>query len=476
MTTGGGFVLNSSNQPLTSSGAVANYLTNGLVVACTNGTTCGFSTPKKGLLGPRIGFAYRANDKGTMSIHGGYGMGYTQVGLFQTSSLLSNQPYVSTPTFSNTQFSNPAGGAAGPPGLQSVTDIDPSYRPATLQNWSLSIEDEIVPHGILNITYAGDKADHIFSNGVDANFAQNSTTLGTPTCAASSNNINPAPPSAYQFDPCINTATTNANYYRPYQGYSSITSGVSIGQSNYNGLQTGFVYRIADLQLNSAYTFSKALGNQNQSAQGNLAYGFDSNIGFQNPRNPAGDYGRPSYDRTHVFTTAYVYEIPGFRHSSFITRELLSHWGTSGLITAQSGFATPVGLSSSYAGLANRPNQIAPLIRNSGSGKKALGQGPLYSYSSFAVPGFGTFGNSQPGVLRGPKEVSFATAVNKTFPITERVGAQLRAEAFNVFNHPNINSINSTYSFNQATNQSNFGYATSAGDMRQMEFSARITF
>jgi hypothetical protein len=44
-----------------------------------------------------------------------------------------------------------------------------------------------------------------------------------------------------------------------------------IGQSNYNGLQIGFVYRLRDLQPNEAYTFSKALGNQNQNAGGNLS-------------------------------------------------------------------------------------------------------------------------------------------------------------------------------------------------------------
>ncbi len=477
VTTGGGFIVNSANQPLTAAGTIANYTTNGVVQACQNNTPCGFTNPKKGLFAPRVGFAYRLNDKGSMSLHGGYGAGYTQVGLFQASSLLSNQPYVSTPTYANTQFSTPAGGTASPPGLQSFSSIDSTYRPAMLQSWSLTFEDEVIRRGILSVAYAGDKVDHIFSNAVDRNFAQNGTSSGSATCAASSNNLNPAPSTAWQFDPCLNTGTINANYYRPYPGYGSITTGVSIGGSNYHGLQTGFVYRLTDLQLNAAYTYSKALGNVNQSAQGNLAYGFDSNIGFQNPRNPSADYGRPSYDRTHVFTSAYVYEIPFFRHSNhLIARELLSGWGTSGLATLESGFAAPVGLSSSYAGLANRPNQIAPLIRNGGSGKKALGQAPIYSYASFAVPAFGTFGNSEPGVLRGPREVSFATAVNKNFPLTERVGVQLRAEAFNVFNHPNVNAINNTFSFAQATNASNFGYASSVGDMRQMEFSARIRF
>jgi hypothetical protein len=247
--------------------------------------------------------------------------------------------------------------------------------------------------------------------------------------------------------------------------------------ANYNALQTNFVYRLTDLQLNVAYTWSKALSNQNQTNTGSVAYAFDSNIGFQNPYNPGADYGRPSYDRPHVFVASYVYELPFFRNSSnFFARELLSHWGTSGLITAQSGFANTVSLSSPYAGLATRPNQIASLHRNSGSGKKAIGQPALYSYSSFAVPGWGTFGTSRPGLLRGPREVAFATAINKTFPITERAGLQLRAEAFNLFNHPNINSISTTFNFVSSATASGFAYATGAGDMRQLELAARITF
>ena len=472
----GAFTYNAAGQPLTSAGTVANYLTNGIVQAC-QGVPCGFTTPKKGLFALRVGFAYRLNSQGTASVHGGYGMGYTQVGMFQTSGLLSNNPYVSTPGFTNTQFSTPAAGSAGKPVIGSVSGLDAQYRPAMTQSWSLTVENEIIRRGILSIAYAGDKVDHIFSSNVDRNFPVPGTSTGSATCSASANNPAPVPQSQWLYDPCLNTGSVVSNYYRPYQGFGGIATGTSIGTSNYHGLQTGFVYRLTDLQLNAAYTFSKALGDQNQTAQGNLAYGFDSNIGFQNTYNPKADYGRPSYDRTHVFTAAYVYELPFFRHAdNLILRELLSHWGTSGLLTAQSGFTTPVSISTPYAGLANRANQVAPLIRNSGSGKQKEGQAALYDYHSFALPSFGTFGNSQPGVLRGPKEVSFAAAVNKSFPIGESLGVQLRAEAFNVFNHVNINSINSTIFASQATTASSFGYAASAGDMRQMEFSARVSF
>lgn len=485
--------------PVTSSGAVANITTNGIVSAC-KGLPCGLTTPKKGLFSPRVGFALRLNDRGTISLHGGYGIGYTQVGMFQTSGLLSNAPYVSTPSYSNTQFSNPAGGTANNPGLASATALDSTYRPAMIQSWSLTLENEVVPHGILTMAYAGNKADHIFSSAVDDNYPVYQPTTYTSNCA-----INPANPAnfttgatalpnrGYDFDPCLNSGNasvatslgynanakqTSSNYYRPYVGYGAINAGHSEGLANYNALQSGFIYRLHALQVNLAYTWSKSLGDQNPTGAGT---GYDSATGFTQPYNPKADYGLPNYDRTHVFTGAYVYELPFFAHShNLLVRELLSHWGTSGLATLESGFAATVGLSSTTSGLTSRPNQIGPIIRNKGtSGKFALGQAPLYSFSSFQLPAFGYFGNGHVGNVRGPREVNFATAVNKTFPITERVGAQLRVEAFNVFNHPNITSVSTTFNSNATTNVSGFGYVSSSnsvGDMRQMEFSARITF
>jgi hypothetical protein len=475
--------------PLTASGTVANITTNGIQTAC-QGIPCGVTTPKKALFSPRVGFALRLNDRGTLSLHGGYGVGYTQVGMFQTSGLLSNPPFVTTPSFSNTQFSSPAGGTANNPGLLSLAGLDNTYRPAMTQSWSLTVEGEVVPHGILAIAYAGSKTDHIFSSAVDRNYPTFKATTYTSNCAQNIINTTAAPSRAYDFDPCLNSANatntaspgynvnarqTNSNYYRPYPGYGTINSGVSIGSANYNALQSGFIYRLADLQLNLAYTYAKALGNQNPTGAGT---GYDSATGFSQPYNPSADYGLPNFDRTHVFTGAYVYELPFFKSShNFLARELLSHWGTSGLVTLESGFAETVGLSSSFSGLASRPDTIGPVVRNSGtSGKLALGQKPLYGYANFTTPSFGYFGNTRVGTFRGPKEVNFSTAVNKTFPIRERLGVQLRAEAFNVFNHPNISAVNTSFNSTAATNASGFGYATGAGDMRQMEFSGRITF
>jgi hypothetical protein len=88
----------------------------------------------------------------------------------------------------------------------------------------------------------------------------------------------------------------------------------------------------------------------------------------------------------------------------------------------------------------------------------------------FAKPAYGFFGNAGNGTIVGPREVAFNVSAGKTFPITERVGAQLRAEAFNVFNHPNITSISTQFG------AANFGQAISAGDPRIMEGVFRLSF
>ena len=75
-------------------------------------------------------------------------------------------------------------------------------------------------------------------------------------------------------------------------------------------------------------------------------------------------------------------------------------------------------------------------------------------------------------------------AVRREFPIHEGLKLQFRAEAFNVFNHPNFGSINS--SFGQKTfGQFTGTLATSLGVLsplyqmggpRSMQFALRLMF
>lgn len=486
ISTAGKETLNSSLQPLTSTGTVANLI-NGMVYAGVGGTSRGFDNPKKANFGPRIGFAYRLTNDGKTSLHGGAGAGYTQIALLETSSLLSNPPFVQSTSISNSLLSQPtAGGAAGAPGIPSLTVIGPDYRPTITTTYSLGVEREVMAGAVVQVAYAGSISKHVMAENYNYNFSQNETTSGTAACGGTGTN-NPlysttfpyAGPavSGYSFDPCLNQGTTSTLYYAPYPGYGTISGTNNGGIANYNGLQTGMVWKHKDLTLNAAYTWSKALEDVQPSNPGanGTGVGYDESASFQNPRNERGDYGKPDFDRPQVFTSAWVYEMPFFRHSdNVLAREVLSGWGTSGLAVLESGLAVYPSLSVSNTGLASRPNQIAK-VTHPGDGKTQLpGHTNYWSPASFQAPAWGTFGDAKAGVVRSPREITFNTALDKNFPITEHVGFKLRIETFNLFNHPNT-IMQGTWS-SPTPSASGFGAVIGAGDARQTEFSGRLTF
>jgi hypothetical protein len=61
-------------------------------------------------------------------------------------------------------------------------------------------------------------------------------------------------------------------------------------------------------------------------------------------------------------------------------------------------------------------------------------------------------------------------ALYKEFHATENVFFEFRAEAFNIFNHTNFTTINTTFG------NSAYGQATAAADPRVLEFSGRFHF
>ena len=481
ISTGGKETLNPSSQPLTSTGTVAN-LTNGLVFAGLNGTPRGFNTPTKSNFGPRVGFAYRLSNDGKTSIHAGFGLGYTQIAMLETSSLISNPPFVQSTTITNSLLSMPtAGGAAGAPGIPALTVIGPDYRPTATKTYSLAIERQLMANAVAQVAYAGSISQHVMAEGYNYNFPLNGSTSGTATCAA--NGGNPAnsttyqgpPVSGYGYDPCLNQGSVSTLYYAPYPGYGSISGTNNGGVANYNGLQSGLVWKHQDLTLNAAYTWSKSLEDVQPSNPGanGTGVGYDQSASFQNPRNKMADYGPPDFDRRHVFTSAWVYETPFFRHSSHVlAREAFGGWSTAGLAVLESGLAITPALSVGNAGLAVRPN-LAAAVTHPGDGKSNLGHSSYLSAASFQAPAWGEFGDSKPGSVRNPKEVAFNVALDKNFPINERVGFKMRVEAFNVFNHPST-IVQGAWSSQAAT--SSFGSVVGAGDPRQMEFSGRFTF
>ncbi len=58
--------------------------------------------------------------------------------------------------------------------------------------------------------------------------------------------------------------------------------------------------------------------------------------------------------------------------------------------------------------------------------------------NAFVDPPLGTFGTLGRNAIYGPHFWNVDFALAKSTPLTERVNLQLRAELFNIFNHPNF--------------------------------------
>src|SRR6185312_5111086 len=121
----------------------------------------------------------------------------------------------------------------------------------------------------------------------------------------------------------------NASLRAPYLGYSTNSLFYkSIGVSSYNSLQLGVRKRLSrGLQFSVSYTWSHSL--DEWSALSLFANGND-------PTQPNLSYGNSAYDRTHVFITSYLYELPSLAKKSW-ARVVVNGWQLNGVVIAQSG-------------------------------------------------------------------------------------------------------------------------------------------
>jgi hypothetical protein len=456
----GSFLLNGSNQPLTAGGQPAN-LVNGLAFAGKNGVPHGFFTPVKTNFGPRIGFAYDLSGHGTTSLRGGYGIGYSRIPLAQIYYAFGqNPPFNQSANILNSLLSDgTAGGTAVAPTPQNLNNVPFSFQPSQVQSYNLTLEHQIKTNLVGVVAYAGSQSRHLASGiggGNDINFP-------LPVTAPSAAGCLPAgqPASAsYNFDPCINSGTSSSNFTRPYLGYSTINQQYDGGSGNYNALQSSVSYRAGSSQFSLAYTWSKTLATVGGHGAGSNT---SQSSGPQNPRNWAAEYGPPSYDFPNVINATWVYAIPYFKGGNRATALALGDWSFQGLFQHQSGFALSPGMSTSTAGIANRPDQV-------GANRQLGHLDEWFDTSAFAAPAFGFFGNARNGIIRGPGYTSVNVSLYKTFPMGERFRLQFRAEAFNVLNHPNFKNVDT------GVGSGSFGQVTSAGDPRILELALKVSF
>jgi Carboxypeptidase regulatory-like domain/TonB-dependent Receptor Plug Domain len=420
-------------------------LLNGIIVAGKNGIPRSLVQNHYNTWAPRFGFAWDPTGSGKTAIRGGYGLGYYRIEGNDVYRLVGNPPFSQLATFFNPPFDNPAAGVAAPLTPRSVTTLDPIFDVPTAQNWSLGFQRQLTSNLEVSVAYVGSRGTHL---EVLPDLNQ------------------PLPVSGYDFSPLIAcTPTTpypcasriSTDAARPYQGFSSISSITPVGTSIYHSFQLSLQQRISHgLSFGAVYTYGKAIG---------LAGANSLSSTPQNSYNINLDRGTTPYDRTHVFTVNYVYDLPIFQGARGIAGGLFKGWEATGLVTLESGLAMTPGFTSSTQGLATRPDVVA--------GQTLSGPGTVdefFNTTAFLPAPFGHFGDAGLGIIRGPSYDNFDLGFFKNTRVREHLQIQFRAEMFNAFNHTNLNGLDTSFGSGA------FGQATSAHEARNVQLGLKFVF
>ncbi|HJY30013.1 MAG TPA: TonB-dependent receptor [Pyrinomonadaceae bacterium] len=422
---------------------IYDVVTRSLVPVGTNGVPRSGFDPDRNNFAPRVGFAWSITEKTVL--RGGYGVYYDQSPLAPAEALYFNSPF-----FDNNIFfpfpglpltlSNPFPAFFPFPLPDSALAIQRDLRTGYMQHWNFNVERQFGDKTVVEVAYVGSKGTKLLT-ARDINQPQPSVL-----------------PPGLPFVP------------RPDPRFDDIDLLESRANSNYDALQMRFQQRLTrGFSALASYTWSKSIDD----ASNFFSSAGDPNFP-QNSYNVAAERGRSNFDVSHRLSVSYSYELP-FRHADGFAGKLVNGWETFGIVTLQTG----------------RPFTVALLsdIDNSGTGRSILGFGAndrpnrvgnpelsnpttsqWFNTAAFAFPAPGTFGDAGRNILEGPGFQSVNASLVKNTRFSERVNLQFRAEAFNLFNHPNFNLPDNFLG------SPTFGRITSARDPRHVQFGLKLLF
>src|SRR6267378_2465785 len=430
--------------------------------------TASFPSDKNNI-GPRFGFAWDIFGDAKTALRGGYGIYYGRVinstiinAIQNTGAPGAQFQFNIFPT--DTGFSGPVypatlASAAGTAGKPAIQFFDRDFQNPLIQETELSLDRQIGWNTALSVSY-------LLSRGQELP-AFLDTNLPPPTSTITYT-ANGGPFSGKSFTVPLFVGP------RPNGAFNAITNIASVIRSNYNALVVAVNHRAgAGLLFQANYTWSHAIDN------GQTSQTFTANETALNPFNLQLDKGTSFLNFPQRFVLSAVWTPEVSKGSNAVIRGIVNGFSISPIITISSGYAFVESVSGSPRAAGKTPQPTSSGITGSGAAF-SLNRFLLVPRNSDQMPGLRNID------LRVSRQLRF----------TERYKLEVLAEAFNLFNHQQVNGINQTaYSisgtvYNAATNSfaanlnfnpfNNFGVPNSAGSSlyreRQIQFGLRFLF
>ena len=422
------------------------------------GGPSGLYNPDYNNFAPRVGLAYDFTGKGQTVVRAGWGLFYDA---FSQDIFLGHIPYNCAfcpgPAYSGVgpaaiSFASLSGNNLGagdvfasPSPLGDFFGADPNIRTPYIQNFNLNVQQQVGSKAVVQLGYVGSRGTKLFR------FRD----LNQPTQAQIT---------AFDLGQCATWGQTAPNCFiggfdgpdgvdfnvprTAFPNFFYVNQEESTANSNYNSLQASLrVSGWHGLTSQTNFVWSHSIDNASDSDD------FIPNASQPNNSfNTAAERGNSSFDIRRRFSWNLGYELP--KHGGNLAK-LKDGWGVDGAVTLQDGqpFTLNYNFEGDYSGSGegfDRPDVVGPI---------QYGNAPynFINLTSFQVPctfgnttaisssgdsnclaGSRHFGDLGRNVLVAPSFKEWNFSVFKNTVITERVVLQLRAEFFNLLNHPNF--------------------------------------
>jgi hypothetical protein len=454
--------------------------------------------------GPRIGMAYKFNDKTVF--RGGFGIVYgrLEINTFDpiqgvgSGSVTTSYPAINPATQALFKLDN---------GFPPVNVVPPVFDPTLLNNqgiqmfrpesgrlpriysWNFTIQREITPNLSVEAAYVGNHGTRLItSNFVNPNQNDFSVlSMGDKlqqqiNSAADANALGVA----YPYPGFTGTVAQALRPFPQFQGIGDPQA--TVGESDYNSLQVKVNQRFSHgMDFLVAYTLSKNITTVDDAfGWGGFGSTDAKNLSLERALSAASG-NNAGGDRTHNLVAAFGYELPFDKATSNrALKHAIGGWKIAGILQYSSGGALglnyPNNLSNVIFNNGGRYDVVTGVSRTNSVSNPWPGAGWMFNPDAFQAPAAYTVGNAARtyGDIRGFPYLNEDVALSKQFRFSEHKTLEIRADALNVlnrsvFNNPDTNVTDPQII--QGGRAVGFGSFWGRSNVeRQMQLQARFTF